>query len=229
MLKKLFEGQWPAAMLFDLDGTLIDSVPELSRALDTALVAEGLPSVGCDNARLWVGNGAHKLVERALSHILQMPEGQVPADRLDDTYRRFLAAYSDSKSRPQDLYNGVAETLQRLNEQSIKLAIITNKPVQFVPQILHDCGIARHFKLVLGGDSLAQKKPHPAPLLHAMEKLAVKPQASLMVGDSANDIDAANAAGIRSVCVTYGYNHGHNPQQLPATAHIDRFADLLAD
>lgn len=227
MLYKLFNGRLPQAILFDLDGTLIDSVPELARALDTALESEKLPAVGAENARLWVGNGAHKLVERALAHLLQLQEGEVPADRLATTYRRFLAAYSQSKSRPEDLYDGVAETLQHLNEKSIKLVVITNKPVQFVPQILHDCGIARHFKLVLGGDSLAQKKPHPAPLLHAMEKLGVEKSQSLMVGDSGNDIDAANAAGIQSVCVTYGYNHGHNPEQLPASAHIAAFTELL--
>ncbi|HEY9032617.1 MAG TPA: phosphoglycolate phosphatase [Pseudomonadales bacterium] len=227
MLKSLFDGHWPAAILFDLDGTLIDSVPELARALDAALTGGGLPAAGINNTRLWVGNGARVLVQRALAHALQLPQDAVPAALLEDSLQRFLAAYSHNQSSPHDLYDGVADTLQQLAQLPIRLAIVTNKPIRFVPSILENCGIAGHFGLLLGGDSLAEKKPHPAPLLHAVNTLGASTANSLMVGDSANDILAANAAGMRSVCVSWGYNHGDNPLQLPASAHIHHISELL--
>lgn len=192
-------------VVFDLDGTLIDSVPDLARAVDTALVAQRLPPAGEAKVRDWVGNGARKLVERALADALGAAEA---ARRLDGAHREFLTAYAQAPCVDTTLYPGAREALEGLKARGMRLALVTNKPHAFIAPILQALALDGLFEVTLGGDSLPAKKPDPAPLLHVAETLGVAPQAALMVGDSRHDIEAGRRAGFRTLAVPYGYNHG---------------------
>lgn len=190
---------------FDLDGTLIDSVPQLWQAVNQMLIESGHCSVEEQSVRHWVGNGADMLVQRALAHALGHPPG---AAEQQAARQLFDAAYEDVASHEILLYPGVSDTLRRLHQAGKTLALVTNKPYRFVPAILAVTGLDEYFSQVLGGDSLVEKKPHPAPLLHVCATLNIIPAHSIMVGDSENDVLSAKAAGMAAVGLTYGYNYG---------------------
>ncbi|MCA1769004.1 MAG: phosphoglycolate phosphatase [Halomonas sp.] len=178
---------------FDLDGTLIDSVPDLARAVGAALAELGLPAAGEARVRDWVGNGSRVLMERAHTR----------------------------------LYPGARECLDALRGRGLPLALVTNKPHAFIAPLLEGLGIAEHFSLCLGGDSLPEKKPHPAPLLHVAAHFDVAPEACLMVGDSRHDIAAGKAAGFRTLAVPYGYNHGEPVGQTGPDGVVESLAELV--
>ena len=214
------------AILFDLDGTLVDSVPDLAAAMDAALRHCGYPAAGEERVRRWVGNGAAKLVERALDwaeNTLERAGPPVPHGVLLDAF--YLAYAEDSSSRSQ-LFPGVLEALKYWQGAGIKLACVTNKPERFTHPILAEFGLQQLLPVVVGGDTLAQRKPDPAPLLLACERLAVNISNTVMVGDSSNDIEAAHAAGIPAACVSYGYNHGAPITEAGADLLVDHFASL---
>ena len=203
-MKAFFAGDLPKLIMFDLDGTLVDSVPDLSSAVQKMLAAMGLPLSNEDQVRVWVGNGAHQLVKRAL--VFAAPER---AEALfDEAFSLFMAFYAQGVAVDSCLYPDVKETLSVLHQQGITLAVVTNKPECFTYPLLKYLGIEEYFAYVLGGDSLAEKKPHPLPLQHLFEKMGIRPNQALMVGDSVNDVQAARAAGCPVVAVPYGYNHG---------------------
>ncbi|ENY73135.1 phosphoglycolate phosphatase [Aeromonas diversa] len=189
-------------VLFDLDGTLIDSVPQLALAVNRMLVECGFDEVPEALVRTWVGNGADKLVQRALQHV-------GAGEELFATARPAFGRHYDAcLLEGLEMYQGVAATLARLDAAGYRLAVVTNKPTSFVQPILDALDIGRHFALWLGGNCLPEKKPHPAPLLHACHELQVAATRTLMVGDSENDVLAAKAAGMQVVGLTYGYNYG---------------------
>ena len=222
MLKTLFNGQLPQAVFFDLDGTLIDSVPDLASGIDQMLLACDLPTAGVEKVRIWVGKGARTLVERAVA-----ASGEAgKAIDIDAAERLFLDFYASAAGH-STLYANVLELLENLHANHIPLVLITNKPQRFTPVILEQHKMDHLFEFVLCGDDLADKKPHPAQLLFALEKLNLEANKCLMVGDSISDIAAANAANVPSVAVTYGYNHGECATTLPATAFIDDLAELM--
>jgi phosphoglycolate phosphatase len=208
-------------ILFDLDGTLIDSAPDLARALNRMLVEFALPKVSQALVREWVGNGTAKLVERALdfsvNHLLvnqslTNPESVIELDDIDALQSKaldaFLVHYDACCAHKTVLYDGVLGALEQFSRQQITMAIVTNKPRRFIAPILQHLAIAHYFTLCLGGDELVNKKPHPEPLLHCIQVLNVDGSQVLMVGDSRNDIAAARAANITVVAMNYGYNHG---------------------
>jgi phosphoglycolate phosphatase len=173
----------------------------------------------------WVGYGALTLVKRALSGSRTVDEC------LDEVYvqkalKIFLDYYEKNLCNATVPYPHVISTLKTLKEK-YTLAIVTNKPFAFVSPILKGLDMDGLFELILGGDSLSQKKPHPMPLLHVCEKLSVSVEASVMVGDSKNDILAANACGMDSIGVTYGYNYGEDIGVHKPTIIIDDFSELL--
>ncbi|MCE0733304.1 phosphoglycolate phosphatase [Halomonas sp. G15] len=209
---------------FDLDGTLIDSVPELAVAVDMTLSELGLPEAGERKARLWVGNGALKLVERALADAL----GEAPSpQRLEPAHQRFLYHYGRDVGARTRLYPGVRECLDALRERGLSLALVTNKPHAFIAPLLEGVGLDAHFALCLGGDSLPDKKPHPAPLLHVAAHFDVSPAACLMVGDSRHDVAAGKAAGFRTLAVPYGYNHGEPVRDSGPDGVVESLAELV--
>lgn len=224
-MKSLFQGRYPQAVLFDLDGTLVDSVPDLTQAVDRMLVAFGMPAAGESAVRQWVGNGAQMLVKRALAGQLTVPEQEDA--RFNDAYQLFLQFYAESTADKSVLYPGVLECLQKLKALQIKMAVVTNKPMQFTTPMLAGFAIDAYFDVVLGGDSLAVKKPAPEPLWQAMKKLDVDVADTLMVGDSVNDLQAARAAGCPVVCVPYGYNHGEDIADSKPDLLVERLDQLI--
>ncbi|KUJ00752.1 phosphoglycolate phosphatase [Vibrio sp. MEBiC08052] len=194
-------------IVFDLDGTLLDSVPDLAVAADQAVRALGYPGVSEAQVRDYVGNGADVLIGRALSQSLTVDPSLSP-ELMQDARKRFDGYYEATGHRLSHLYPGVKETLEQLYQAGFTLAIATNKPSRFVPDILQQHGISHYFKEVIGGDRFEKKKPDPMALEWLLTTYNCQPQQMLMVGDSKNDILAAQRAGCRSFGLTYGYNHG---------------------
>lgn len=219
----LLDGQQLIA--FDLDGTLIDSVPDLTVAVAHALVDQGLPMPTADEVRHWVGNGAAVLIERALT----WAQGAPPeAMLLDRAYAAFLRHYAAAPNTLTSLYPGVRSVLTGLRDDGFTLVLITNKPERFIAPILDHFDLQGCFTLCLGGDSLAEKKPSPMPLLHAAQVGGVVPAACVMVGDSRHDIAAGKAAGFVTLALPYGYNHGAPIEDSRPDAVIASLAELIA-
>ncbi len=209
---------------FDLDGTLVDSVPDLAVAVDASLAECGLPAAGEARVRDWVGNGSWKLVERALTFARQAPPDEALLAR---AHEAFLDHYGRDPGSRTRLYPGVREALDALRSDDRILTLVTNKPFAFIRPILAQFGLEAHFALCLGGDSLPQKKPDPAPLLHVAAHFGLPPSACLMVGDSRHDVAAGRAAGFRTLAVPYGYNHGEPVRDSRPDALVDSLAELV--
>jgi phosphoglycolate phosphatase len=211
-------------LIFDLDGTLIDSVPDLALAVDQMLGSLSLPLAGEARVRAWVGNGAAKLVERALIYAEADTSTLMP-----DALATFLTCYQQSCSNHTVLYPHVQETLKALKHQGITMALVTNKPKRFVPPILEKLEIDAYFSLVLGGDDLPNKKPDPEPLLHCMDELGFSRDESMMVGDSRNDIQAARNANILVAAVDYGYNQQQPVEKEQPDVVLSNINQVLAN
>jgi phosphoglycolate phosphatase len=221
LLCKPFAGELPQLVLFDLDGTLLDSVPDLAAAVDHMLALRGRDPAGVERVRDWVGNGAAVLVARALAGDIEHAGVETPEARAG--LQDFLAAYAGSHHLTR-VYSGVISLLDWLQARQIPLAVVTNKPEQFVAPLLEQTGLAGYFRWLVGGDTLPRQKPDPAPLQHVLGLAGVAPERALFIGDSRNDVLAARAAGMPVAAVTYGYNHG----QPIAASEPDLLVDSLA-
>ncbi len=215
----------PKMVLIDVDGTLVDSVPDLAWCVDEMMKQLGMPERGEAAVRNWVGNGVPRLVERALVNDL---DGKPDQALFDKAYPIFLDLYAENTSKRSVLYPGVREGLDYLKSTTARIGCVTNKASQFTLPLLKDLGIYDEFEIVIAGDTLPKKKPDPAPLLHAAEKLGVAPAESLMIGDSQSDVKASRAAGFGIVCMSYGYNHGEDIRAYHPDAVIDSMAELPA-
>jgi phosphoglycolate phosphatase len=195
-------------LMFDLDGTLVDSVPDLAAAIQLMLEDLKLPGVDETLVKMWVGNGSAMLVRRALAYRLDFKVQDIDEKLFSRAHELFFHHYRQCNGRGSGLFPGVLDTLEKLQADGLKMAVVTNKPAEFTSQLLIHLAIDRFFPWVISGDTLPRKKPHPEPLLHCAEQAGVLPEECLMVGDSMTDAGAAQAAGIDCVCVSYGYNHG---------------------
>lgn len=195
-------GFTPKLIMFDLDGTLVDSVADIALSLNRALGDMGLDPVREDQVRVWVGRGASRLLYCVLEYLRQSP------DQHDVLMARFMARYEVSVCEKSTIYPGVRELLDACKQAGVPMACVTNKPYTPAKALLEALDLLDYFEILLGGDSLTHKKPHPEPLQHCLQHFGVKPADALMVGDSRNDIDAAKAAGVRVLALPYGYNHG---------------------
>ncbi|REC96616.1 phosphoglycolate phosphatase [Kushneria indalinina] len=214
-------------ILYDLDGTLIDSAPDLALAVDEMMKAMDLSPVGIDRVRDWVGNGSRRLVERALLHAGAFG-GQGPdSAQLDDALALFMQFYEQHMMSNTYCYPGVIDCLEAQRERGIAQALVTNKPSRFIDPLLEAMGLDGFFSHALGGDALAQKKPDPTPLLHIAGLLDIAPERVLMIGDSRSDVQAARAAGCRCLAVTYGYNHGEPIAALNPDHLLDSLEELV--
>ena len=222
--EQLFPGTLPKLVMFDLDGTLIDSVPDLAAAVDHMLVALGRPPAGLEAVRQWVGNGAEVLVRRALAGSLE--HADVDPELAERGLALFMQAYGESHELTV-VYPGVRDTLRWLHKQGVEMALITNKPERFVAPLLDQMKIGRYFRWIIGGETLPQKKPDPAALLFVMQMAGIAPEHALFVGDSRNDVLAATAAGVKSVGLTYGYNHGRPIEEESPSLVLDDLRLLL--
>jgi len=208
----------PKMVLIDVDGTLVDSVPDLAYCVDEMMRRLGLPPHGEDKVRNWVGNGVERLVRRALVGQL---EGEPDEALFEQAYPIFLELYAENTAKRSRLYPGVPEGLAWLRAEGYRLGCVTNKAARFTEPLLAELGIADYFGIIISGDSLPRKKPDPLPLLHAADFFGVGPQESLMIGDSVSDVKAARAAGFQIVCMSYGYNHGQDIRDSHPDAVID--------
>ncbi|MFM1892550.1 MAG: hypothetical protein RLZ44_1627 [Pseudomonadota bacterium] len=213
----------PQMILIDVDGTLVDSVPDLAYCVDEMMRRLDRPPHGEARVRNWVGNGVERLVRRALVGQL---DGE-PADAdFAAAYPIFIELYADNTSKRSHLYAGVREGLDFLRGAGYALGCVTNKAAQFTVPLLKDLGVYDYFGIVVAGDTLPVKKPDPQPLLHAAAHFGVAPQHALMVGDSKSDVTAARAAGFQIVCMSYGYNHGEDIRNYHPDAVIDSMVEL---
>jgi phosphoglycolate phosphatase len=211
------------AVLIDLDGTLVDSVPDLANAIDQMMLQLAMPARGIDAVTQWIGNGADRLVKRALVNSM---EGEPSEALLQKARPLFEVAYAANNGKHSYLYDGVEVGLNYLHQQGYRLGCVTNKPIAFTLPLLEAMGIADFFDVTIGGDQVERIKPDPQPLLMAAEELRVDPKQAVMLGDSVSDVMAARAAGMPIICVSYGYNHGQDIRSHDPDAVIDSLAQL---
>lgn len=209
--------------MVDVDGTLVDSVPDLAYCIDELMLIMGRKKWGESKIRHWVGNGVSKLVKRSLIGEL---EGVVNQADYDKAYPIFLDLYAKNISCRSSLYPGVEEGLNYIKKQGYFLGCVTNKAEQFTHPILKNLGIFDDFGIIISGDTLPKKKPDPLPLLHAAKFFAVDPKEALMLGDSISDVSASRSAGFNIICVSYGYNHGKDIRDSNPDLVIDSMAEL---
>ena len=213
----------PQMVLIDVDGTLVDSVPDLAYCVDEMMKAIGREPHGETKVRDWVGNGVERLTRRALI-------GQLDGEPSDEDFAKgypiFLELYKDNTSKRSCLYPGVREGLDYMKSQGYRLGCVTNKDAQFTIPLLKGLGIYDEFGIVVSGDTLPVKKPDPQPLLHAAAHFGVGAEDSLMLGDSKSDVTAARNAGFQIVCMSYGYNHGEDIRNYHPDAVIDSMEEL---
>ena len=204
-------------VIFDLDGTLVDSIPDLTDAVNEFLCASGRPALAMDDVRRLVGKGARNLVERAL--------GNGTEEEVEKSLAIFLAYNEAHIADKTIMYPGVAETLHELRRQGLRMAVVTNKTEFLSRKLLSVIGIDRYFDLILGADSLPFRKPSPEPVLKVLADLHIAPSGAIMVGDSINDIAAGRAAGVVTVGCTFGY--GSEAELAQAEYRIDAMGQLL--
>lgn len=215
-------------ILFDLDGTLIDSLPDLATSVNAMRRQLAMAELPIAQIRSYIGDGVGKLIHRALTE-----ERETSADKalFERAYRLFADYYSNHLSVGTTLYPGVAETLVALYEQGVKMAVVTNKNEAPARKVIEHFGLTDYFGVILGGDSLPTRKPDPEPLFHAMSVLGGTPETTLMVGDSANDTRSGKAAGCATVLLDYGYADAKavcaDPESAPDVCLSD-FSGLLA-
>jgi len=215
----------PKMILIDVDGTLVDSVPDLAYCVDEMMKALGREPHGEAKVRDWVGNGVERLTRRALIGQL---DGEPSDEEFAKGYPIFLDLYKDNTSKRSCLYPGVREGLDYMKSQGYLLGCVTNKDAQFTIPLLKGLGIYDEFGIVVSGDTLPVKKPDPQPLLHAAAHFGVGAEDSLMLGDSKSDVTAARNAGFQIVCMSYGYNHGEDIRNYNPDAVIDSMVELKA-
>lgn len=213
----------PGAVLFDLDGTLVDTIPDIARAVNGMLEDMGRPTHPPQRIRQWVGEGAARLVQRALAGTT---EGRPPATQSERGlalfYERYAARIHD-QSRP---YPGAKPLLAALRRQGIQTGCVTNKPERHTRLLLDALSLTRDFDVIVGGDTLERRKPDPAPIRFACRTLNVGEADSVYVGDSLTDCRAAAAAGVAMVLVSYGYHHGADLTRAPCESIIDSLDEL---
>ncbi|HET9652780.1 MAG TPA: phosphoglycolate phosphatase [Usitatibacter sp.] len=207
------------AVIFDLDGTLVDSAAEIAAALNAALFELQLPAVPREKVEAMIGRGVRVLVERALAHLGASHD-------VDDMVRRFEAHYATNVGTHAQLFAGVREGLERLHAAGYPMGVVTNKPRYFTERLLERLGVARFFRAIVAGDDGIRRKPQGDMLLEACRRMGSEPAASLMLGDSDNDVSAAREAGCPVWCVPYGYNEGREPHTLACDRIVPTVEEL---
>ena len=210
-------------IIFDLDGTLINSIPDLTLAINKTLSHYELQPLTIEQVTPFIGNGAKTLVQRSLE---KAAGKKVSADFLNEALNFFIPCYQSNVCEETYLYGGVFETLKYLDEKGYQLVICTNKPFPFVEPILNKLNIKAFFKTWIGEASLPEKKPQGTPLLYLAQQMNSSTEKCIMVGDSKNDILAAQNAGMQSIGLTYGYNYNENIEDYNPTIVLESFSNL---
>ncbi len=212
---------------FDLDGTLVNSLPDLALSVNAALSELDLPQAPEEFILTWIGNGAPVLIARALDWVQTQTGRSLSEAEFEKVKDRFNFHYGENLCNVSRLYPNVKETLEALKAKGYTLAVVTNKPTKYVQPVLAAFGIDHLFSEMLGGQSLPAIKPHPGPLYYLCGKFGVEPRQVLFVGDSKNDILAAHAAGSPVVGLTYGYNYNIPISESHPDWVFDDFSQLL--
>jgi len=211
------------AVLFDLDGTLLDTAPDLAAAANAMLAELGRPQRAPAEIATYIGRGIPALVHRSLTGALDGVAERALFERALALFEHRYAAESGRRARP---YPGVVDGLARIQALGLGLGCVTNKAGRFTQELLDRQGLARFFGCVVSGDTVARKKPDPLPLVHACGLLGARPGEALLVGDSFNDVLAARAAGCAVWCVPYGYNEGRPVEALDCDAIVDDLVEV---
>jgi phosphoglycolate phosphatase len=214
-------------VLFDLDGTLLDTVDAIAAALNQALTERALAPLAVAEVRVMIGRGGPVLIERALRRLGAVLDQHAQATLLERYFLHYehIECGAEHSAR---IYPGVGECLRQLRRLQLPLAVVTNKQQQLASGLLERLALSEYIDVLIGGDSCERRKPDPQPLQVACRALGVDSAQALMIGDSVNDVLAARAAGMPVVCVPYGYNEGNDPRALPCDALIETLADLPA-
>ncbi len=220
-----WQGRPLRGVLFDLDGTLLDTAADIALALNRTLAERSWPPLPVSDVVRMIGRGSPILIERAAA-ALGRPLSADLQSAMVERFFDFYGALEESHESQAAPYPGVPETLRTLHEAGLSVAVVTNKQQRFAKALLHRLELAGWVDLVVGGDTCERRKPDPQPLLFACATLQLAPTEALMVGDSVNDVTAARAAAIPVVCVPYGYNEGQDPRTLKCDALIDTLAAL---
>ena len=213
----------PELVLLDLDGTLVDSIPDLANSVNKTLTEFSIEERELNSIRNWVGNGVEKLLHRALTDDI---DSEAEPALFKKAFPRFMEIYEENMCAATTCYPGVIEGINFLKERDVKLGCVTNKSGTFVSPILEKIGLLDDMNIIVAGDTLPKKKPDPLPLIHAASVLEADPKNSLMIGDSVSDVTAARAADFQIVCVSYGYNHGNDIRDTNPDAVVDSLAEL---
>ena len=215
--------KFPLGIIFDLDGTLIDSAPEVREAFNTILIKDGRRELSLDEVVSMIGDGAPKLIERGY----EATGLSISSNQKEMAVENFLSVYERNSPNFTTIFPGTIDMLDNLKKKGIKLAICSNKPSRAANKVLSDLKLKSYFEIVVGGDSLnGIRKPDPRHLLAAITPLGVEVNSTLMVGDSSNDIVVAKKAGVNSVAVSFGYT-SIKASDLGADATISHFDDLI--
>jgi phosphoglycolate phosphatase len=209
------------AVVFDLDGTLVDTAPDLTAHVNAVLGELGRPEIELSDVRLMIGDGARTLIRRGLEATGGVPAGVDP----DAPHRRFLERYTADPAGRSTVHAGVVEVLELLQARAVRLGVCTNKTQAPTDRLLAALGLDRFFAAIVGGDAVPAKKPHPGHLFAVLERLGARPARAVMVGDGAQDLQAARAAGLPCVLVSFGYSAAP-ARTLGADRVIDHFAEL---
>lgn len=212
-------------IFFDLDGTLIDSVPDITSALNEMRQHYQLEPISIETVTSIIGKGFPTTVRRVLG--LNFDNAYVE-QIADQAINRTKQAYAQHSGKQTRVYAGVVDTLKALQQQGIRMAVVTNKEHKDAVKVLDQCQLTEFFDAIIGGDSTPHYKPHPQPLITAMKMLNATTDNSVMVGDSRNDFDCANSANMRCIMVDYGYANGEDIYQFGAFAYISKFNALLS-
>lgn len=210
------------AVLFDLDGTLLDTAADLGTALNHVLREEGLPPLPQSSIRSSAGNGCRGLLKLGL----QLAESD---PRYPQLCARLLKWYEKSMLEQTELFEGMAETLCYLEQEKIRWGIVTNKPERYTHPLMQHLGLDVRAYCIISGDTLPFRKPHPAPILHACQLLASKPEEAIYIGDMKTDVEASRLAGVPSITALYGYiPAGERPEEWQADGYLHHPTDLIA-
>ena len=221
-VERVLVSDWLKAVVFDLDGTLVDTAPDILAYLNEMLAELGRPGLELASVHTIIGDGVKSLLLRGLE-----ASGGVPNDLdLDALFHRYLERYTEEPARQSQPFDGVIDTLDRLKAANIKLGVCTNKPQRPTNRLLSRLGLDRYFGSVIGGDALPVRKPDSAHLKTVLDQLNVKPEHAVLIGDSETDLKTARAAGTPSILVSFGYTP-IPAHELGADHVIDHFADLI--
>ena len=210
----------PSMIIYDLDGTLVDSLPDIVSVVNRVRTQLMLPTYDQQTITHWVGKG--------VSHLLVLAMADAP-QRLEEATHIFYQCYEKISGCYSSVYAGVETFVRYAQLQGVLQAVVTNKPYRFAKHLLEVKGLNTYFSSVYGGDSFHERKPHPLPLLEAMKNESCLPEETIVIGDSVNDIQAARSAKVRSVGVTYGYNYGKSIQEAHPDWVVDDLRVLMPD